>query len=171
MRVSISRIWLGAVLGFGLVAAAPFTPAPIAMAEAGPAVVQVAASAQPKTQPAPSRPAPGHRHPRTDLHHRGRHAGHAVFGAAAQYLGLTPAELAKQLKSGQSLAQIATQRGKPVQGLKDAMLDQVKNRLQQSVLEGELTKAEADEILGRVQQHIDGAINRTWPVHPSSQAS
>jgi len=40
-----------------------------------------------------------------------------AIDAAAKYLGLTDAELASQLQSGKSLAQVANDRNKPVDGL------------------------------------------------------
>lgn len=47
----------------------------------------------------------------------------AAFGAAAQYLGVRPNELRTELASGKSLEEIATARGKTVDGLRTAVLD------------------------------------------------
>ena len=63
---------------------------------------------------------------------RGPHFGAAV----ASYLGLTRAQLRTQLRSGKSLAQIATAQGKTVAGLKAAILAEAKTRLDKAVTAG-----------------------------------
>ena len=54
--------------------------------------------------------------------------GHGPFGAgldaAATYLGLTRAQLGRQLMNGRSLADVAKAQGKPVDGLEQAMVDE-----------------------------------------------
>jgi hypothetical protein len=53
--------------------------------------------------------------------------------AAAKYLGLTDVQLFQRLRSGKSLAQIAADQNKPVQGLKDALDAEFRKRLDQIV--------------------------------------
>jgi hypothetical protein len=53
--------------------------------------------------------------------------------AAAKYLGLTDAQLFARLRSGNSLAQIAADQNKPVQGLKDALDVEFKKHLDEIV--------------------------------------
>jgi uncharacterized protein YidB (DUF937 family) len=94
--------------------------------------------------------------PRFGHFHRG---GPPLFGeklsAAADYLGLSEAELRTTLNTGQTLAEIAKARGKSVDGLKQAILDEVEKNLDQLVEDGELTQADADEMLARLKSHID----------------
>jgi nucleoside 2-deoxyribosyltransferase len=52
-----------------------------------------------------------------------------VMTAAADYLGLSLTLLRTQLHSGTSLAGIATAQGKPVSGLKDAILAAMTSRI------------------------------------------
>src|SRR3954453_10092448 len=71
--------------------------------------------------------------------------GHPPFGhpppgpigggldAAAKYLGLTDAQLSMRLRSGKSLAQIAADQNKSVQGLKDALDAEFKKHLDELV--------------------------------------
>jgi AraC-like DNA-binding protein len=80
------------------------------------------------------------------------------LSSAAEYLGLTEAELRAKLNEGQTLAQIANARGKSVAGLKDAMLKATKAKLDQLVEDGRLTQTEADEMYDRFQSHIDDLI-------------
>ena len=55
------------------------------------------------------------------------------MAAAAKYLGLTQAELREQMRSGTSLADIATSRGKTVRGLEDAMAAAMRRNLDSMV--------------------------------------
>ena len=80
------------------------------------------------------------------------------LSTAADYLGLTEAELRTKLNSGQTLAEIAKARGKSVDGLKQAMLDETKAKLDQLVKDGELTQAEADAVYKRFQSNIDDLV-------------
>ena len=92
------------------------------------------------------------------------HYGGAVLGmkfdAAAEYLGLTNAELHERLEDGQSLAEIARAEDKSVAGLKQALLDDAKTRLEQAVEEDELTRERADELLERLRERIDDFVER-----------
>jgi uncharacterized coiled-coil protein SlyX len=92
----------------------------------------------------------------------GRHAGlHRGAAAVARYLGITPAQLRTELRAGKSLAQIATDHGKTVDGLKAAILAAVKARLDKAVASGRLTAAQEKTILDRLSAHLDELVNRT----------
>jgi hypothetical protein len=80
------------------------------------------------------------------------------LSSAAEYLGLTGAELRAKLNEGQTLAQIAKAQSKSVAGLKDVMLKATKAKLHQFVGEGKLTQAEADETYDRFESHLDDLI-------------
>jgi hypothetical protein len=98
--------------------------------------------------------------PRSGHFHRG---APPLFGeklsAAADYLGLSEAELRTKLSAGRSLADIAKARGKSVDGLKQAILDEAEKKLDQLVEDGELTRAEADELLARMKSRIDDLVD------------
>jgi len=81
--------------------------------------------------------------------------------AAADYLGLSRAELRQQLP-GHSLAQLAeaqSAQGKSVQGLEDAMIGAVKAKLDKAVAKG-LAQDRADKVLAKVQARIDDIVNK-----------
>ena len=82
------------------------------------------------------------------------------MSAAAKYLGLTEAQLFKQLSSGKSLAQIATARGKSVSGLKAAMTAAVKAKLDKALANKMITSAQEQKLLGRLSSVLDAQINR-----------
>src|SRR6266702_4080973 len=69
------------------------------------------------------------------------HATRAGFGlqAIADYLGLTTTQLGTELRSGKTLVEIATEQGKSVSGLEDAILAAAKANLGAMVSAGKLT--------------------------------
>jgi uncharacterized coiled-coil protein SlyX len=78
---------------------------------------------------------------------------------AANYLGLTEAELHERLRNGQTLAEIAEAEGKSVSGLKQALIAAAKDRLDQAVDDGRITDAQRDALLGRLASRIDAVVN------------
>jgi polyhydroxyalkanoate synthesis regulator phasin len=82
------------------------------------------------------------------------------LGPVARYLGITPQELHTELRSGKSLAQVATAHGKTVEGLVDAITAKAKERLDKAVASGKLTRQRADEILARLTDAVEKAVQR-----------
>jgi hypothetical protein len=80
------------------------------------------------------------------------------LSSAAEYLGLSEADLRTKLNEGKTLAQIADEQGKSVEGLKGAMLKGTKAKLDELVKDGKLTQEEADEMYDRFQSHLDDLI-------------
>jgi hypothetical protein len=76
---------------------------------------------------------------------------------------VTPVQLRAELRAGKSLAQIATEHGKTVAGLKSAILDAVKARLDKAVASGRITAAQEQTILDPLSSHLDQVVNRTRP--------
>ena len=92
-------------------------------------------------------------------------ASHRV-GPVTKYLGITPQELRSELRAGKSLAQIATAHGKTVDGLVDAIVAPAKARLDRAVANGHLTRQRADEILGRLTDAVEKAVQRVHAARP-----
>jgi hypothetical protein len=81
---------------------------------------------------------------------------------AAHYLGLRPRQLAAELRSGKTLAQIANATpGKSVAGLIDAIVAARKPALDARVAAGSLTQAKADARLVRLRSRVTAAVNRS----------
>ncbi|HMJ03520.1 MAG TPA: hypothetical protein VK506_11290 [Conexibacter sp.] len=78
--------------------------------------------------------------------------------AAADYLGLTRAELGRRLMNGRSLAQIARAEGKSVDGLEQAIVDAAEADLDRAVADGDLSDAQRDELLRRLREHVDELV-------------
>jgi hypothetical protein len=86
--------------------------------------------------------------------------------AAADYLGLAPAQLRDQVRGGKTLAEIAqATSGKTVAGLEQAILDAAKAGLDKAVANGRLTASQRDDFLKRLQQHVGDIVNGKLP-HP-----
>ena len=94
-----------------------------------------------------------------------RLAVRGMLRTAADYLGLTKAELRAQLP-GTSLAVLAQQQGKSVEGLKAAMLAPAKEKLAKAVESGRITQAQASRLLERLERLADRLVSRTFPAKP-----
>jgi hypothetical protein len=93
-----------------------------------------------------------------------RHGHFAHFGdleVAADYLELGEVELRTQLKSGKSLAQIARDRDKSVDGLVDAIVDAAKEKLDDAVEAGRLSDERRDAIVEDLPDRVRDLVNRT----------
>jgi hypothetical protein len=86
------------------------------------------------------------------------------LSGAAEYLGLTEAELLEQLAEGKSLAEIAEAAGKSVDGLEEAVLDVARAALDEAVAGDLLTQEQADSIYERLEGWIDDLVKGDFPV-------
>lgn len=103
---------------------------------------------------------------------KNRHGGPGHFkrgnhglDAAAKYLGLTEAALRTQLEDGKTLAQVAEDRDKSVDGLVDALVAAKKTHIQQQVEDGRLTQAEADQFVAGLKARVTEMVNGEMPRH------
>ena len=79
--------------------------------------------------------------------------------AAADYLGVSVDQLTQQLQGGKSLAEIATEQGKSVTGLKQALLTAAKANLDRAVAAGEMTADQEQQLLAQFSSQIDAFVN------------
>ena len=140
----------------GLVAAA-FTGGSVALASAPPAPA-LAASAS--TTPSYG-PGTGNR----DGMHGMWSGQQPVMKAAADYLGLSLPQLRTQLHAGSSLADIATAHGKPVSGLKDAILTAMTRRINADTA---LAAQQRATMINQVRTHLDTMINMDMDQMPGT---
>jgi hypothetical protein len=82
--------------------------------------------------------------------------------AAAGALGLSPAALRTQLRSGRSIADIAKADNKNVDDVKTAIKDAVTKQLDADVAANRLTVTQRTEALAELDQHLDELVNRTF---------
>jgi hypothetical protein len=100
------------------------------------------------------------------LHHRHHGPGpfHAGLEAAADYLGMTQAQLREALGNRKSLAQVARDRDKSVAGLIDALVEDAEQALEEDVKAGRLTEAEKAEMLSGLRRRITSMVNGRFPL-------
>lgn len=105
-------------------------------------------------------------------HHRGGALApemrQAVLDAAASTLNLSVDELQSQLRSGQTLAEIATEQGTTEQAVVDAALAAGRTQLDEQVAAGRLTQAQTDALYALLEEQgaeeiIDGPSGRGGP--------
>ena len=93
--------------------------------------------------------------------------GADILTPAAGYLGLSVSDLASDLKSGKTLAQEATAKGKTASGLIDAIVAAEKNVLDAENAAGWLTDAQETNVLANLKDAITDLVNN-GPVVPSA---
>lgn len=83
--------------------------------------------------------------------------------AAADYLGLTQAELRTQLAAGTSLADVAKAKGKSVDGLTQAIVKAETAKLDAAVTAGRITSDQEKQILAQLGERVADLVNGTIP--------
>ena len=102
---------------------------------------------------------PGFRHHGPGHMHRMHHG----LEAAAKYLGMTEAALRTQLENGKTLAQVARDRNKSVDGLVNAIVTEKRARIQQEVQNGRLTQEQAARFLDGIRERVTDMVNGRHP--------
>ncbi|MCW3020532.1 MAG: hypothetical protein JWN10_2840 [Solirubrobacterales bacterium] len=98
-----------------------------------------------------------------DARRGGRRAGRQgrTLAAAARYLGVSTAQLRDDLRSGETLAQVAdATSGKSEAGLTEALVTAAKTAIAARVESGKLTQAQANEILPRLVSRVSAEVKR-----------
>jgi polyhydroxyalkanoate synthesis regulator phasin len=87
----------------------------------------------------------------------------AALDTAAEYLDLTEAELRERLRDGDTLAEIAREEGKSVDGLVTALVAEKTERLDEAVEDGRLTEAQRDRIVASLREQVTAMVNGRLP--------
>ena len=90
------------------------------------------------------------------------HPGSGLLSAASTYLDLSERDLIDALRS-KTLAQVARDRGKTVDGLKVALRASRKTDLDAAVTAGEITRAQENALLQRFDSQIGDTVNGIPP--------
>jgi hypothetical protein len=84
------------------------------------------------------------------------------LASIASYLGVSGEQVRKDLRSGQTLAQVAdATAGKSAAGLIAALVTARKAKLEAAVTAGKLTRAKSDKLLAHLPQRITAEVNGT----------
>ena len=93
---------------------------------------------------------------------RGLRSGTTVLiQATATTTGLTTAQVVTELRGGRSLAQIAQARGKTANDIIQTARTTYVNALNQAVVNGRITRAQANAVLARFDQNASQIANAT----------
>jgi hypothetical protein len=87
----------------------------------------------------------------------------AALDAAADFLDVPEGELRQRLREGETLAELARDEGKSVDGLVDALVAEKTKRLDEAVEEDRLTKAQRDRIVANLREHVTDLVNGRLP--------
>ena len=85
-----------------------------------------------------------------------------MLAGAADYLGLSRAELKAELKQGTTLAGLAAAKGKTVDGLKSAMLAKATDRLAKAAAQGRITAEQSAKRLARLTALVDKIVTQSF---------
>jgi polyhydroxyalkanoate synthesis regulator phasin len=89
-----------------------------------------------------------------------------VFGGldtAATYLGMSESDLRAELVSGKSLADVAKEKSKSVDGLVTALVADASKQLDAAVKAGRLTQAQADQFKADLKTRVQARVNNARP--------
>jgi lambda repressor-like predicted transcriptional regulator len=84
-----------------------------------------------------------------------------LLDAAADYLGMAEADVRKALRDGKSLADLANDKGKSVDGLKNALRAAIRKDADQAVEDGVLTKQQADRLVEKFSDAVNELVEES----------
>lgn len=79
--------------------------------------------------------------------------------AAAEVLGTDVDTLMQELRSGKTLAELASEKGVSVDVLVDALVSDATAQLDQAVADGKLDQSKADEIKSKLSERVTARVN------------
>jgi lambda repressor-like predicted transcriptional regulator len=91
----------------------------------------------------------------------GRFPGTELLDAAADYLGMTEAGVRAGLRDGESLADLAKDKGKSVEGLKQALRSAIRKDADEAVEDGVLTKKQADRLVEKLSKAVNKLVEQS----------
>ena len=89
--------------------------------------------------------------------------GFRDLGTAAAFLGIDEAALRERIRDGDTLAEVAKEKGKSVDSLVTAIVAATTKRIDEGVAAGRITKAQRDEIVARPEETDDRDRERGLP--------
>ena len=95
-------------------------------------------------------------HPRR---HHVRHALRQAVKTSAEVIGISPKELATELKAGTSIAEVAEAKGVPVSKVTDALVAKATARIDEAVAAGKVTPERAAKAKARLPKLAERIVN------------
>ncbi|MCX6049837.1 MAG: hypothetical protein NT075_32460 [Chloroflexi bacterium] len=99
----------------------------------------------------------------------GPRGGMGMFGsqaAIAKALGISESDLMTALKSGKTVADVATEKGVALSTVVDAVVAEQTTTLAKAVTDGKLTQAQADERIAKLKTDLPTMLSTKQPEHP-----
>lgn len=93
-------------------------------------------------------------------HGFGRHVG---LTTVAEALGVTEEELRTALSDGRTVAEVATEQGVDVKVVIDTVVAEARERADERVAAGDLTREQADEVLADAEERATAFVNGDGP--------
>jgi hypothetical protein len=91
--------------------------------------------------------------------------GPSLLDDAAEAIGVDDDELLDALRDGETIAELANEKGVDPQDVVDAMVAAVRDRLDTAVDDGDLDRAAADQRLAEATDRITGFVNEGFELH------
>lgn len=85
-----------------------------------------------------------------------------MINVVAEQLGMTADELMEALHSGQSVADLAAERGVELSVIEDALVAQFREAIDAKVADGYLTQEEADSMVAGMTEKVSGMLNKSF---------
>ena len=92
----------------------------------------------------------------------------ATLADAAKVIGITPAQLRTEMKTGQSIAQVANARGVSTDALVSGMTATVDSRIDAAVSSGKITADQATTLKAKVTDAVTKLVNRVPKAKPAA---
>jgi uncharacterized membrane protein len=103
----------------------------------------------------------GRFHRKHDRVERAKHVLRGIVGSAAGALGIEASALRDELKAGKSIADVASERGVPLDDVKAQITSDAQAKLAERVADGKITKEQADAALQRLTDRLDELLARS----------
>jgi hypothetical protein len=88
--------------------------------------------------------------------------GGSLVDVTADVAGIGAQDVAAELRTGKTFAQVAAAHGKTAEDLVNAFLSERQDVLKQAVADGRLTQAVADTMLATMKTNVEQHVNGTW---------
>jgi hypothetical protein len=85
--------------------------------------------------------------------------GIGLVQIVADELGISPRDVAEQMRGGVSLAEVITNNGGSIENVTAAAIEQATERISLAVENGRITQEQADEMLANLETHITDMLN------------
>jgi len=84
------------------------------------------------------------------------------LAAAAEALDMTAEDLLTELQAGKTIAAVAEEKGVELDTIVDAYVEQMSEQLATAVENGKMTQDQADSMLEKTRERIQGMLDQTW---------